>query len=313
MSGPESKPRTRSRIAAASLRRPPAAEQHSAPVEDHWLEIPARSMHFDGVIRLREPADTDLMHVLQMIRDGSYTKPFVIDDGISRSLHFDFRSVQSEMLIENPTQLTFAYTRKMMSFLLFNPDPRHIVIVGLGGGSLTRFCYNALPQSRLTTLEISRDVLALADLFHIPANDQRNRVLHADAADYFGDDDCEDDEPADVVLIDGCDRWGTAPVFCDASFYANLRQRMHPDGLLVVNMTGLDNRRAAMLRAASEVFTNQQLRVKVRGGNHLLFAFNAPGRIINWSAIQQRARNLEQRHGLNFPMFACKLRQGLHS
>ncbi len=310
MSTPESG--TRSRITAAALRRPPATLHGAMPIEDHWLEIPARSLHFDGVIRVREPADADPTQVLQKIRDGSYAKPFVIDDGISRSLHFDFRSVQSEMLIGDPARLTFAYARKMMSFLLFKPDPRHIVIVGLGGGSLTRFCYNALPQTRLTTIEINADVLALADLFQIPADDWRHRVIHADAADYFAADAGDDDGRADVVLIDGCDRWGTAPVFCDAAFYANLRQRMHPDGMLVVNMTGLDNRRSAMLRAASEVFANQQLRVKVRGGNHLLFAFNAPRRVINWPVIQQRARNLEQLHGINFPMFACRLRQGLH-
>ncbi len=311
MNDPETSPR--SRITATALRRTPAVKRRPIPVEDHWLEIPGRSLHFDGVIRLREPAGTDLTQVLQMIRDGSYEKPFVIDDGVSRSLHFDFRSVQSEMLIEDPARLTFAYTRKMMSFLLFNPEPRHVVIVGLGGGSLTRFCHAALPQTRLTTIEISHDVLALSDLFHIPANDGRNRVIHADAVDYFAADNAQNDEPADVVLIDGCDRWGTAPVFCDAAFYANLRQRMRPDGMLVVNMTGLDNRRNAMLRAASEVFANQQLSVKVRGGNHLLFAFNAPRQVINWSAIQHRARKLEQRHGLNFPMFACRLRQGLRS
>ena len=52
------------------------------------------------------------------------------------------------MSLDEPDALVTAYTRKMMAFLLFNPAPKRIAMVGLGGGSLAKFCYRNLPKPR---------------------------------------------------------------------------------------------------------------------------------------------------------------------
>src|SRR3546814_19923539 len=82
------------------------------------------------------------------------------------------------MTIGDPLELNFRYTRKMMSFLLFHPQPEHIVVVGLGGGSMTRYCAARLPGSRVTTIEIDEDVISLSDLFTAPTWDSRLRLGH---------------------------------------------------------------------------------------------------------------------------------------
>jgi spermidine synthase len=55
-------------------------------------------------------------------------------------MHFTSLATQSAMSLSEPDALIAQYTRKMMSFLLFNPDPKHIVMIGLGGGSLAKYC-----------------------------------------------------------------------------------------------------------------------------------------------------------------------------
>ncbi|KAK0360144.1 hypothetical protein LTR94_028457 [Friedmanniomyces endolithicus] len=65
-----------------------------------------------------------------------------------------------------------------MCFALFVPDPRHIVMVGLGGGSLAKFCHRHFPRARITVLEIRDDVIALRDQFCLPPDDARLRILH---------------------------------------------------------------------------------------------------------------------------------------
>src|SRR3546814_2424260 len=93
--------------------------------KEHWIEIPAELVSQQGVLRLRTEPGTNISEVLQSLRDGTYRKPFVVDDGVTRRLHFDFDSVQSEMTIGDPLELNFRYTRKMMSFLLFHRSEEH--------------------------------------------------------------------------------------------------------------------------------------------------------------------------------------------
>ena len=76
--------------------------------------------------------------------------PFVYEDENLSSLHFEIDSVQSLMDKNAPNQLMLRYTQIMMAFLLFIDCPEHIGMIGLGGGSLPKYCYQHLtPNSHL--------------------------------------------------------------------------------------------------------------------------------------------------------------------
>ena len=75
------------------------------------------------------------------------------DDGEYRSLYFDDEAIQSVMRNAAPAALELEYTRMMMGFLLFNPAPDSIAFIGLGGGSLVKFCYRHLPHTQLSVAE----------------------------------------------------------------------------------------------------------------------------------------------------------------
>jgi len=267
-----------------------------------WYELPARFLSEKGVIRLREPPGADLSEVLRQLRNDEYTRPFVFDDGLTRRLHFNLRYVQSQLDLKNPQALPFAYTRKMMGFLPFIPQPQHVVIVGLGGGSLTRFCHRQLPQTRVTTLEIDEHVLACAEWFDIPPPDARTRIIHADAAEWFA----STRERADVVLIDGCDNSGTAPALCEESFYRNLQARLHKGGMVIINLLGSAQRMRALEQLAGDIFGAVML-VELRDvGNRLLFARNdaaAP----DWLALREQADRLGREHELELPALLRRL------
>ena len=83
----------------------------------------------------------------------NFDAPFVVNvDGV-RSLHFTMGEVQSSMRTDRPDELELDYTRTMMGFLLLNPQPRAIAMIGLGGGSLAKFCHRHLPSARITAVE----------------------------------------------------------------------------------------------------------------------------------------------------------------
>lgn len=112
----------------------------------------------------------------------SESRPFVRDVGDRRSLHFSEQVIQSSMSLLNPDALELEYTRMMMGFVLFNPAPDRIVMVGLGGGSLAKFCHRHLPRSQVEALEINPAVIALRGDFMVPPDDERFRVIACDVA-----------------------------------------------------------------------------------------------------------------------------------
>lgn len=249
-----------------------AIDQHSLLVSP-ILESPTPFLIKKGILRLIEPADANLRELTAQILAGRYAKPFVIDDGRKRSLHFSLAHVQSAMRLEEPFALELAYTRKMMAFQLFLPEPQRILIIGLGGGSLAKYCYRHIPQSRITSVEINRDVIAFRDLFEIPPDDQRLCVIHADAVDYLADHRAKS---ADTILLDGYDHRGITPSFFDQGFYFSLRQRLSAEGILVANLSGERSEYQAHLALMREVFENRILLTNVAGvKNKIVFAFNS--------------------------------------
>jgi len=159
-------------------------------------------------------------------------KPFVYRTRETISLHFDLMVVQSEMRRDAPGELLIPYTQTMMGFLLFQPTPRRIAMIGLGGGSLAKYCYAKLPRASILVAEINPRVIALRDEFQVPMDDERFQVVCADGADFVRDESTS----FDVLMVDGFDRDGQSPQLCSASFYADCHRRLAPGGLLVVNL-----------------------------------------------------------------------------
>jgi len=152
------------------------------------------------------------------------------------SLHFDYLATQSEMRCDAPEELVIPYTRTMMGFLLFKPQPAKIVMIGLGGGSIPKYCYAKIPEASVLTVEIEPDVVALRDLFCIPRDDQRFQVLCEDGAVFVRNAV----NSVDVLLVDGFDMNGQSAQLCTQAFYDDCYRSLTPDGILVVNLAGED-------------------------------------------------------------------------
>ena len=133
--------------------------------DDDLLTLGGLAVHQNVQVRVHEPAGI-APDVLHRLRVNSYDKPFLVEDGEHRAMCFTTDgSIQSEMRIDNPSALVSEYTRKMMAFLLFRPRPRHVLMIGLGGGSLLKYCHRHLPTTRFTAIEIDANVISLRSHF----------------------------------------------------------------------------------------------------------------------------------------------------
>jgi spermidine synthase len=269
------------------------------PVDTPWLDEP-------GVVRVLESTSP---HDRAPV-EGGYRhrlgQPFVLDQGGRRSLFFTFDAVQSSMALEAPDSLVSPYKRKMMAFLLVEPDPRHIVMLGLGGGSLAKFCHRHLPDTRLTVVEVNADVIALRNEFLVPEDDARFRVVHEDGAQYL-QTTCD---PIDVLLVDAFDAEGIAPSLATPQFYQDAAHRLGPAGVFVMNMSGDRSRYVATIKGARAAFGDRLLLLPVEGrGNLLLFGFKSGEPEPLLADIDARANDLEARLSLEFPWYLTRLRR----
>ena len=93
-----------------------------------------------------------------------------------RSLHVGGEAIQSTMKLGDPFALALDYTRCMMAFLLFHPQPREALMIGLGGGSLAKFFHKHLRETRVRVVELDPRIV---DTFLAVANWTRRLAKNA--------------------------------------------------------------------------------------------------------------------------------------
>src|SRR5690554_5818012 len=113
---------------------------------------------------------------MKMVLDGTIVHStsdsigniLVVDYPTYRVLSFDSIYEQSGFYLEKPYALVHEYTRIMMLVLGFC-EPRHITLLGLGGGSLLRSLHHYLSHCNFTVIELRKKVYEIAkEYFDIP-------------------------------------------------------------------------------------------------------------------------------------------------
>jgi spermidine synthase len=147
-------------------------------------------------------------------------------------LQFSDAEIQSRMRLLDPHALDLQYTQLMMGFLLFTEAPTRIAMIGLGGGSIAKFCHRHLRRTRLDVAEINPQVIALRERFHLPADDERLSVTEVDGAHFVRDAPVR----YDALLVDGFDRHGLPRQLSSQRFYDDCADALQPGGVLVANL-----------------------------------------------------------------------------
>ena len=210
-----------------------------------------------------------------------------------RFLHFSAEWVQGAMRIQRPNALELPYTREMMAGLLLReaPWPKNALLIGLGAGSLVKYIYHRLPETRITVVEIDPQVEIIARLhFRLPDDPMRLRIIIGDGADYM----LEDSKTFDYILVDGFDPDARAGVLDTLPFYQACRARLSDRGLLGVNLLGRSKGFAASVNRLEAAFDG---RVAVfpssDSGNTIAFATGGEPVEITLEAMRENALQLK--------------------
>jgi spermidine synthase len=276
----------------------------SKPSRSKLLEFESPWFFSSGTVRTFPCEELSRAEILLHIYRDEFSRPYILETTSERRLQFTGGATQSVMSLEDPDALVTAYARKMMAFLLFNSNPKHILMIGLGGGSLAKFCYRHLPNARLTVVEINEDVVALRDQFRIPHDGPRFEVIHDDGARYMETLRSE----VDVVLVDAFDATGIATSLPQSNFYSCAATQLSRDGLLVMNFSGQADRYVDNIRALRRAFRNRIVLVPVQDDENLvLFAMKRPVPRAITPELDSAAKRLRTELQLEFPRYLRKI------
>jgi spermidine synthase len=221
-----------------------------------------------------------------------------------RTLHVGGEAIQSSMRLEDPYALALDYTRCMMAFLLFHPEPREALMIGLGGGSLAKFFYRKLRSARVRIVELDARIVAAArEHFVLPPDGERLRVEVGDGAEALEPECC------DVLVLDAFEDELHVPRLASREFYDGAFLALTEPGALVVNFMNDDPRLNLALQRLENAFGGAVVAMPALvDPNILVFALKGAPRRIGWHALRERAERLESRLALPFTRYVSRLR-----
>jgi spermidine synthase len=236
------------------------------------------------------------------VADGNIVEVSEVD-GV-RSLYLGSITIQSSMKVKAPFELELAYTRGMMGFLLFSDNIKHVLTIGLGGGSVPKYIHQYCQEISQTIVEINPQIINIArSHFYVPESDEKLHVIEGDGIAYLAVNHAS----TDLLMIDAFDSVGIPPDFCSQDFFDSCEMTLTNDGIFAINLWGSDKNFDIYLQRIEQSFDNNVLMLPTgKPGNIVVFGFkHLPDlRIIH---LRERAKLLEHSHKIEFLSFLEKL------
>lgn len=238
-----------------------------------------------GSIIHRENGDNQLMEI--------------VDTGDHRSLYFASRSLQSRMSLSHPQKLLLSYTRYMLLDLPILESPSNILIIGIGAGSLIRFCHFHFPTCLIDAVDKSSQVIDLArDYFQLPESDQV-RIHCREGYDFL--QGIQRNPQFDLILVDAFDHKGMAETIYTSSFFKLCASVLKENGILSCNLWSGEPGRLETIQTSLSIHFPGQLFIPVPGrGNIIALAYPHP---VLWQKFKRSTDewlSLEQKFDLDF-------------
>lgn len=231
----------------------------------------------------------------------------VTEHNLVRTLYFGKDKKQSSMFMPEPSVLVLSYAQAMAAALMFVNEPKRILIVGLGGGSLVQFLLKFYPECEIHVVELRESVINVAqEYFLLPENSGRLTIIHEDAVSYVKSLMNRQNESYDIILIDAFDQWGPAEINQDMEFILNCQSLLSKNGVLSFNLWNRkEDEYPLTYRSLLSLFNGNLLELSLgkRDSNVILFGFNDEYHIKNIRVAEMRSARLKMDLGIDFPRY----------
>lgn len=166
---------------------------------------------------------------------------YIYDNFFFRWLCFSGNAIQSKLLKCAPAEICLATYQQIILPLRTLLAPKHILMMGLGGGDLIRYCLKQYPQSRITVVEYSPRVIEIAhDYFSIPKPSLQPQlsIVLQNAYDFILESHTpHPNKPyVDLCIMDIFTKTDSTRELCSEPYLACLTALLSDEGLLILNL-----------------------------------------------------------------------------
>ena len=194
----------------------------------------------------------------------------------------------------DPDDLPLRYAQVMTIATIYTETPRRILMLGLGGGSISAYLGRFMPDAVITTVEIDPGVITAAKTYFGVRETERMRYRASDGRVFLN----RNSDLYDLILLDAY-RGGYVPFhLLTREFYALVRQRLAPGGAAAFNVHDGSKLYASTVKTLGEVFPALDL-YRTGMGEVIAVATASP---LARETLERRAAALQARHGFRFPL-----------
>ena len=224
---------------------------------------------------------------------SEFSSIVVLQSGNERCLAFGSKWEDRETCIDlkNRDRAIFEYTRMMFVGLLFHPDSKRALHIGLGGGFMPSLFARHLPEIHVDTVEIDPLVIEVAKRFFDFKPGKHLTVTRADGRKFIE----KSTDSYDQIWIDAFDENYVPPQLTTRQFLEAARTRLTPHGVLVENLHYSHPLFPSQVVTARAVFKHVWLFEGVDCENAVLVASDDPAVAVN--ELPEQAKKFHGRIG----------------
>ena len=247
----------------------------------------------EGVrVAMLERADGRLAHI-----ETPYNDVFITKRQHHLVMSFQLKGwdyTESVSNLLDPDDLPLRYAQVMTIATIYPEAPRKILMLGLGGGSISTYLGRFMPEAAITTVEIDPGVITAAKTYFGLRETERMRYHAGDGRVFLN----RNSELYDLILLDAY-RGGYVPFhLLTREFYTLVKQRLTPGGAAAFNVNDGSKLYASTMKTLGEVFAALDL-YPTGVGEVIAVARTSP---LDAQTLERRAAALQQRHGFRFPL-----------
>jgi len=196
--------------------------------------------------------------------------------------------------LTDPDDLPLRYAQVMTIATVYPETRKTILMLGLGGGSISTYLGRFMPDVAITTVEVDPGVITAAKTYFGLRESERMRYRAGDGRVFLN----RNSERYDLILLDAY-RGGYVPFhLLTREFYSLVKQRLAPGGAAAFNVHDGSKLYGSTIRTLREVFAAVEL-YPTGLGEVIAVATAAP---LERGTLERRAAMLQERHGFRFPL-----------
>jgi len=239
-------------------------------------------------------------------KNSLYNSIFIYKSGSIVSIKFGRQAgvhLQSQVDLDNPQQHLLEYTRMTFCGLLYKPQPKKMLVLGLGGGVIHSQMRHYFPSMEIDVAEIEADVVPAATKYMGFKEDEKLKVTVDDGRMFIKKQLRKNPVPKyDLIVLDAFNGDYIPFHLMTKEFLEEVKGVLSDDGVVIANVFFTNRLFDAEFKTFISVFGRSQAFYGNYSGNAMLVSPGAKCEILTPQKAVENAQQLQQTLNLSFDL-----------